>query len=122
MPKGGFVAWAAMGDANASVSTTPQSMFPQPMCGAAPAAAASTSVSFVSELALENGLAERLRLARALVPVADVSGRGKAAMIDNDALPDIRVEPDTFTVRIDGEVTEEAPAAELPMAQRYFLF
>ncbi len=119
--KGGFVAWAAMGDANASIPT-PQPMLPRPMWGAAPAAAASTSVSFVSELALENGLAERLRLARALVPVADVSGRGKADMINNDALPDIRVEPDTFTVRIDGEVIEEAPAAELPMAQRYFLF
>ncbi len=119
--KGGFVAWAAMGDANASIPT-PQPMLPRPMWGAAPAAAASTSVSFVSELALENGLAERLRLARALVPVADVSGRGKADMINNDALPDIRVEPDTFTVRIDGEVIEETPAAELPMAQRYFLF
>ena len=54
--------------------------------------------------------------------VADVSGRGKADMINNDALPDIRVEPDTFTVRIDGEVIEEAPAAELPMAQRCLLF
>ena len=60
-------------------------------------------------------------IARALVPIADVSGRGKAGMINNDALPDIRVEPDRFTVRIDGEVIEEAPAAELPMAQRYFL-
>jgi urease subunit alpha len=119
--KGGFAAWAAMGDANASIPT-PQPMLPRPMWGAAPAAAASTSVSFVSELALENGLAERLGLARALVPVADVSARGKADMINNDALPDIRVEPDTFTVRIDGEVIEEAPAAELPMAQRYFLF
>jgi len=119
--KGGFVAWAAMGDANASIPT-PQPMLPRPMWGAAPAAAASTSVSFVSELALENGLAERLGLARALVPVADVSARGKADMINNDALPDIRVEPDTFTVRIDGEVIEEAPVAELPMAQRYFLF
>jgi urease subunit alpha len=54
--------------------------------------------------------------------VGDVSGRGKADMVNNDALPDIRVEPDTFTVRIDGEVIEEAPAVELPMAQRYFLF
>jgi len=53
---------------------------------------------------------------------ADVSGRAKADMINNDALPDIRVEPDTFTVRIDGEVIEEAPAAELSMAQRYFPF
>ena len=50
-----------------------------------------------------------------------VAASGKARMINNDALPDIRVEPDTFTVRIDGEVIEEAPAAELPMAQRYFL-
>ena len=119
--KGGLVAWAAMGDANASIPT-PQPMLPRPMWGAAPEAAASTSVSFVSELALQNGLDERLGLARALVPVADVSGRGKADMINNDALPDIQVEPDTFTVRIDGEVIEEAPAAELPMAQRYFLF
>lgn len=90
--------------------------------GAAPPVAASTSVSFVSELALENGRAEQLGLARPLVPVADVSGRGKADMINNDALPDIGVEPDTFTVRIDGEVIEEAPATDLPLAQRYFLF
>jgi urease subunit alpha len=54
--------------------------------------------------------------------VADVSARGKADLVNNDALPDIRVDPDTFTVRIDGEVVESAPATELPMAQRYFLF
>ncbi len=119
--KAGLVAWAAMGDANASIPT-PQPMLPRPMWGAAAEAAASTSVSFVSELALQNGLEERLGLARTLVPVADVSGRGKADMINNDALPDIQVEPDTFTVRVDGEVIEEAPAGVLPMAQRYFLF
>jgi urease subunit alpha len=115
------VAWAAMGDANASIPT-PQPMLPRPMWGAAPRAADATSLSFVSELALDNGLAERLELDRPLVPVADVAGRGKADMINNDALPDITVEPDTFTVRIDGEVVEGAPATELPMAQRYFLF
>jgi urease subunit alpha len=119
--KGGFVAWAAMGDANASIPT-PQPYLPRPMWGAAPRTADATSVSFVSDLALENGLAERLELDRALVPVADVSGRGKADMVNNDALPDITVEPDTFTVRIDGEIVEGAPATELPMAQRYFLF
>jgi urease subunit alpha len=119
--KGGFVAWAAMGDANASIPT-PQPYLPRPMWGAAPRVADATSVSFVSELALENGLAERLGLDRPLVPVADVSGRGKADMVNNDALPDISVEPDTFTVRIDGEIVEGAPATELPMAQRYFLF
>ena len=119
--KGGFVAWAAMGDANASIPT-PQPMLPRPMWGAAPRAADATSLSFVSELALDNGLAERLELDRPLVPVADVAGRGKADMVNNDALPDITVEPDTFIVRIDGEVVEGAPATELPMAQRYFLF
>jgi urease subunit alpha len=119
--KGGFVAWAAMGDANASIPT-PQPMLPRPMWGAAPRAAGATSLSFVSELALENDLAGRLQLDRPLAPVADVSGLGKADMVNNDALPDITVEPDTFTVRIDGEIVEGAPASELPMAQRYFLF
>jgi urease subunit alpha len=119
--KGGFVAWAAMGDANASIPT-PQPVLPRPMWGAYGRVPAETSLSFVSPAALEDGLAERLGLARSLVPVADVASRGKADMVNNDALPDIRVDPDTFTVRIDGEVVEAAPATELPMAQRYFLF
>jgi urease subunit alpha len=119
--KGGFVAWAAMGDANASIPT-PQPVLPRPMWGAYGRVPAKTSLTFVAPAALEAGLAERLNLTRELVPVADVSGRGKADLVNNDALPDIRVDPDTFTVRIDGEVIEAAPAAELPMAQRYFLF
>jgi urease subunit alpha len=119
--KGGFAAWAAMGDANASIPT-PQPVLPRPMWGAFGVAPARTSVSFVAPAALEDGLAGRLGLARELVPVADVSGRGKADMINNDALPAIRVDPDTFTVRIDGDVVEAAPAASLPMTQRYFLF
>jgi urease subunit alpha len=92
------------------------------MWGAYGRVPAKTSLTFVSPAALEDGLAERLELTRRLVPVADISDRGKADMINNDALPDIRVDPDTFTVRIDGEVVEAAPVAELPMAQRYFLF
>jgi urease subunit alpha len=119
--KGGFAAWAAMGDANASIPT-PQPVLPRPMWGAFGVASARTSVSFVAPSALEDGLAGRLGLARELVPVADVSGRGKADMINNDALPEIRVDPDTFTVRIDGDVVEATPAASLPMTQRYFLF
>ena len=106
--KGGFVAWAAMGDANASIPT-PQPVLPRPMWGAYGRVPARTSLSFVSPAALEAGLADRLGLTRELVPVADVSGRGKADMVNNDALPDIRVDPDTFTVRIDGEVVEAAP-------------
>jgi urease subunit alpha len=119
--KGGMLAWAAMGDANASIPT-PQPVLPRPMFGAAPAAAAATSVHFVSPQAIEDRLADRLAVNRRLVPVGDVRKTGKADMPLNDAMPRIEVEPDTFTVRIDGEVWQEQPAAELPMAQRYFLF
>jgi urease subunit alpha len=119
--KGGLLAWAAMGDANASVPT-PQPVLPRPMWGAQGTAAARTSVSFVAPAALEDGLPDRLGLDRELVPVADVSSRGKADMTNNDALPDIQVEPDTFTVRIDGEIVKAAPAGALPMTQRYFMF
>ena len=119
--KGGMIAWAAMGDANASIPT-PQPVLPRPMFGAAPAAAAATSVHFVSPQAIEDNLADRLAVNRRLVPVGDVRRIGKRDMPLNDALPRIEVEPDTFTVRIDGEVWQEQPAAALPMAQRYFLF
>jgi urease subunit alpha len=119
--KGGMIAWAAMGDANASIPT-PQPVLPRPMFGAAPAAAAATSVHFVSRQALEDGLADRLAVARRLVAVGDVRKIGKADMPLNDALPRIEVDPDTFTVRIDGDVWQEQPATKLPMAQRYFLF
>jgi urease subunit alpha len=79
-------------------------------------------VHFVSPQAIEDGLADRIDVRRRLVPVSDVRRVGKAQMPLNDALPRIEVDPDTFTVRIDGDVWEEQPAAELPMAQRYFLF
>jgi len=65
---------------------------------------------------------DRLAVNRKLVAVSDVRKIGKAQMPRNDALPRIEVDPDTFTVRIDGDVWQEQPAAELPMAQRYFLF
>ncbi|MFB4306290.1 urease subunit alpha [Actinomadura sp. GTD37] len=119
--KGGMIAWAAMGDANASIPT-PQPVLPRPMFGAVPRAAAATSVHFVAPAAVEAGLAGRLAVDRALVPVKDTRRLGKADMLLNDALPRIDVDPDTFTVSIDGAEVEPAPAAELPMAQRYFLF
>ncbi|KLI07071.1 urease subunit alpha [Mycolicibacterium conceptionense] len=119
--KGGMIAWAAMGDANASIPT-PQPVLPRPMFGAAPAAAAATSVHFVAPQAIEDGLADRVDVRRKLAAVKNVRQIGKAQMPHNDALPHIEVEPDTFTVRIDGQVWQEQPAVELPMAQRYFLF
>ena len=117
--KAGMIAWAQMGDANASIPT-PQPVMARPMFGAA--AAPALSLSWVAPAALEDGLASRLALRRSLVPVADTRSLTKADMPLNDALPDIVVDPDSFTVRIDGEVITEDPAVVLPMAQRYFLF
>ncbi|MEU4763483.1 urease subunit alpha [Actinosynnema sp. NPDC023794] len=117
--KGGFIAHAAMGDANASIPT-PQPVFARPMFGAH--SAARSSVHFVSQQALDADLADVLRLARPLVAVGDTRGVTKADMVLNDAMPSVKVDPDSFAVRIDGELVEPAPVAELPMAQRYFLF
>jgi urease subunit alpha len=118
--KGGMIAYAPMGDGNASIPT-PQPVLPRPMWGSYGRVPAATSVHFVAPIALENGLAERLNVDRELVAVDNVRGRGKADLPQNDALPRIEVEPDTFTVRVDGVVVEEAPVAVLPMAQRYFM-
>ncbi|MFI1093475.1 urease subunit alpha [Streptomyces sp. NPDC020917] len=119
--KGGQIAYAQMGDANASIPT-PQPVLPRPMFGAIGAAPARNSVNFVTGAALDAGLPERLGLAKPFTAIRSTRGVTKADMRENDALPRVEVEPDTFTVRIDGEVVEPAPAAELPMAQRYFLF
>jgi urease subunit alpha len=119
--KGGFVAYAAMGDANASIPT-PQPVLPRPMFGAAPRTAPGLSLAWVAPAALDDGIEERLGLARRLVPVGDTRGRGKVDLPQNDAMPRIEVDADSFAVRIDGELITEAPAAVLPMAQRYFLF
>jgi urease subunit alpha len=119
--KGGMIAHAQMGDANASIPT-PQPVLPRPMFGAYGGVPAATSVHFVSPDAVDSGLAGRLDVRRPLLPVADTRSLGKANLPMNDALPRIEVEPDTFTVRIDGEVVEPDPATELPLAQRYRLF
>jgi len=118
--KGGMVAWAAMGDANASIPT-PEPVLPRPMFGASGRAASATSLAFVAPAAVEAGLAETVGVERSLVAVKDVRRLTKADMAENDALPDIAVDPDTFTVRIDGDAVDPAPAVELPLAQRYCL-
>ena len=110
-----------MGDANASIPT-PQPMLPRPMFGAYGAVPAQTSLAFVAPAAIDALLGDRIGVKRALSPVADTRRVSKADLPLNDALPRIEVEPDTFTVRIDGEVIDPDPVTELPMAQRYFLF
>ena len=119
--KGGVIAWATMGDANASIPT-PQPQLPRPMFGAFGAMAARLGVHFVSPAAIEAGLGERWAGERPLVATKDVSGLSKASLPENDALPAIDVDSETFAVRVDGELIEPQPAQELPMAQRYFLF
>ncbi|MER7792481.1 urease subunit alpha [Streptomyces sp. NPDC097640] len=119
--KGGQIAYAQMGDANASIPT-PQPVLPRPMFGAIGRAPATNSLNFVTRTALDDGLAERLGLGKRFVPIRSTRGVTKADMRENDARPRVEVDPDTFTVTIDGEPVEPAPAAELPMAQRYFLF
>jgi urease subunit alpha len=119
--KGGMITWAAMGDANASIPT-PQPVLSRPMFGASPQVARATSLAFVAPIALEEGLAEHLAVGRRLVPVANVRSMTKDHMPNNGARPDIVIRPDSFTVLIDGEEIEPAPAVTLPMAQRYFLF
>jgi urease subunit alpha len=92
------------------------------MFGAFGAMPARLGLHFVAPAALEDGLADRWTSERRLVPTKDVSGLSKASLPENGALPVIDVDSETFAVRIDGELIEPEPAAELPMAQRYFLF
>ncbi|GAA3837023.1 urease subunit alpha [Streptomyces coacervatus] len=119
--KGGQIAYAQMGDANASIPT-PQPILPRPMYGAIGRAPASNSFNFVAPLAIEDGLPERLSLGKRFVAIESTRGVTKADMRENDARPRVQVDPDSFAVHIDGELVEATPAAELPMAQRYFLF
>jgi urease subunit alpha len=119
--KGGMIAWAAMGDPNASIPT-PQPVLSRPMFGAHGRALASTAVTFVSAAALAAGVPGRLGLARRPVAVSRCRGLGKRDMVHNDALPRIEVDPETYEVRADGERLTCEPVRVLPMAQRYFLF
>jgi urease subunit alpha len=119
--KGGFIAWAQMGDANASIPT-PQPLIMRPMFGALGRAAGATSIAFVSQRAeLEGGLDE-LGLAKRVHPVRRCRGLGKRDMVHNDALPSIRVDPETYEVRADGVLLRCEPAKVLPLAQLYNLF
>jgi urease subunit alpha len=119
--KGGMIACAQMGDANASIPT-PQPVFPRPMFASFGRAATLSSLIFVSKIALEENIPARYGLQRPVVAVERCRGIGKADLPHNDATPEIRVDPDTYRVWADGELLTCEPAAVLPMAQRYFLF
>jgi urease subunit alpha len=120
--KGGMIAAAPMGDPNASIPT-PQPVHYRPMFGAYGRAVASTALTFVSKAAIDDGLAGKLGIAKRLVAVENTRGGiSKASMVHNGATPNVEVDPETYTVKADGEVLVCEPAKELAMAQRYFMY
>src|SRR5580692_3803272 len=120
--KGGVIAGALMGDPNASIPT-PQPVHYRMMFGAYGRARTGSSLTFVSQAAVDNKLAAKLKVQKRLVAVANTRGGiSKKSLIHNDATPDIRIDPETYAVTADGELLVCEPASELPMAQRYFLF
>ena len=119
--KCGMIAMANMGDPNASIPT-PQPMYYRPQFASFGKALAKTSITFVSQAAMENDIAGKLGLQKLLRPVANTRSISKRDMVLNAALPDIEIDPETYTVTADGEVLTCEPAKQLPMAQRYFLF
>lgn len=119
--KGGMIASAPMGDPNASIPT-PQPVHYRPMFGSFGKASAATSVTFVSEAALKNGIKEQLGLDRTLVVCKNTRNISKSDMVHNAWMPDITVDPQTYEVRADGELLTCEPAEQLPLAQLYNLF
>ncbi len=119
--KGGAIAAAPMGDPNASIPT-PQPVHYRPMFGAYGRARAATSLTFVSQAAIDKKLGAALKAQKKLVAVEGTRDISKKSLIHNDATPDIRVDPETYAVTANGELLVCEPAETLPMAQRYFLF
>ena len=119
--KGGFIVWAAMGDANASIPT-PQPVLGRPMFGAFGRVPYTCSASFLSLAGVENNISDHLKLQKRILPVSNCRNINKESMIHNAYTPQVTVNPETYEVRADGEHLVCAPAEVLPMAQRYFLF
>jgi urease subunit alpha len=119
--KGGMIAYAQMGDPNASIPT-PQPVFGRHMFGSYGKAVYGTSITFISEAAYREGVHEKLRLQKHIEPVLNTRMIGKKDMIHNDQTPHIEVNPETYEVLVDGELVTCQPAETLPMAQRYYMF
>jgi len=119
--KGGLIAAAAMGDANASIPT-PQPVHYRPMFGSYGGALSRTSLTFVSQAALASGVAESYGLHKRLAAVKACRTVKKMDMVHNDYLPLMQIDAQTYEVRADGQLLTCEPATVLPMAQRYFLF
>jgi urease subunit alpha len=117
--KGGLINWAVMGDPNSSLPT-PQPAYYRPMFGAFGTALPKTSISFVSKLAFDAGIKDKLGLARQVMPVGGMRKLGKRDMVRNSGTPRIDVNPETFAVRVDGVHATVAPAKHIALNQLYF--
>ena len=118
---GGVITCAQMGDPNASIPT-PQPVYSRPMFGAYGRSMETNSIIFVSQSAIGNKGLDQLALRKKIVPVENTRNISKKSMKLNDLCPEIEVDPETYEVRLNGELITCEPAKELPMAQRYFLY
>ena len=118
--KGGFVAWSIMGDPNASLPT-PEPVFYRPMFGALGKAVKKTCFTFTSKAALRLGVAQKLGLEKVVLPVENCRNISKKDMMWNDKTPEIKIDPETYEVTLDGKIATVDPAKELSLAQRYFM-
>ncbi len=118
---GGVITCAQMGDPNASIPT-PQPVYSRPMFGAYGRSMETNSIIFVSQSASENKVLDELTLRKKIVPIENTRSISKKSMKLNDLCPEIEVDPETYEVRLNGELITCEPAKELPMAQRYFLY
>jgi urease subunit alpha len=119
--KGGSIAMAAMGDANASIPT-PQPVHYRPMFGAYGRSLHKSSMTFISQAGLAAGVPERYGLQKNIGTVKNNRNITKRHMVHNDYLPTMEIDAQTYAVRADGQLLTCEPAVSLPMAQRYFLF
>ena len=119
--KGGLIAYALMGDPNASIPT-PEPVYYRPMFGAMGKAMHSTCLTFVSRAAIERGVPRRLKLSKRVVPVMNCRKIGKKDLVLNGMTPKITVDPETYEVKVDGKMATVKPAAELSLSRTYNLF
>ena len=119
--KGGNIAWAQMGDPNASIPT-PEPVYMRPMFGAYGRASSSSSIAFLSKKCIDSGKGGSYNLQKRLEPVKNTRTVGKKDMKLNSSMPSIKVDPETYQVTVDGQLATCEPATSIPMSQRYFLY
>jgi urease subunit alpha len=116
--KGGFIAWSPMGESNASLMTCEPILY-RPQWSSFGKACQATSVCFVAQAALDKGLPEKLGLSKQLLPVKGTRSLTKADMLHNNACPNIEVDPDTFQVRVNGDLATCEPVRQVPLGRLY---